>query len=466
MEKENQLNQDILVKITCVWVSVVKQWLVILACVVVSGIAFDVFRTLTYHPVYESVVKISLTENGTTSYKTSDEMASISSTLTYFFSSATARQYVFEACDANAYQVSVGSDDSGGLFLVRVRDQTKKLAYRQLLSLLDFYHEFQDKYHFNGELAIVDSQLINTVPVNALSHRRNLQIGGLTGGMIMLCLIILQSWLKETVKSAEDIHVKVDCRLLSKIPYERKKNHFLAIFKKNRSPILISNLKTGFAYTENVKKLRSKIEASSQKHGYQTIMVTSSVENEGKSSVAVNLAIALAQNDHKVLLIDADLRKPSIHKIFDIKTEHCLNRFLENEASWHDETVYLRKHDLYILTAQQDLKQAEKLLDSPKLAEGLTDMKQYFDFIIIDSSPTRHINDPLLIASVVDATLLVIRQDGTTVEVINDTISRLVSAKNNLIGCVFNQSVTNLFKTSRASDYRYSYYRYGSTSRR
>lgn len=103
-----------------------------------------------------------------------------------------------------------------------------------------------------------------------------------------------------------------------------------------------------------MKKLRSRIEESSRKHGYQSIMVTSVMENEGKSSIAANLAVSLAKGGHHVLMIDADIRKPSLHRILNMETVHSLNAALQGK-DWKEEVVHSERFHMDVLCSSQDL---------------------------------------------------------------------------------------------------------------
>lgn len=188
--------------------------------------------------------------------------------------------------------------------------------------------------------------------------------------------------------------------------------------------------------------------------------MTSTLENEGKSSIAANLALSLAKNDHTVLLIDADIRKPSIHKIFECSnTTQNLNNYLEGNATWDQQVTYL-KENLFLMCAKQDLDNASELLGSTEMANLIKRTSQVFDYVIIDTSPTYGLNEPLELNEMVDASLLVIKQDEATVNMINETINRLVSVKNNLIGCIYNASVADFTKQRMTYGYRYGYNRY------
>mgnify|MGYP000370812753 CR=1 FL=1 len=121
---------------------------------------------------------------------------------------------------------------------------------------------------------------------------------------------------------------------------------------------------------------------------------------------------------------------------------------------------YLNKNDLFVLCAIQDIENAENLLSGERIKQLINNAKKEFDFVIIDTSPIVGINDALIVAEIVDASLLVIKQNEATDYLINDMINRLVSTKNNLIGCIYNASVIDLRKTNKVYGYHYGYNQY------
>lgn len=127
---------------------------------------------------------------------------------------------------------------------------------------------------------------------------------------------------------------------------------------------------------------------------------------------------------------------------------------------------HVKKYTLDVLLAKQDLKEAERLVTQNKIKQLLEEAKQEYDFVIIDSSPVYNINEPLVISEQTDAVLLVIKQNLATVKIVNETISRLVSVKNNLIGSIFNGSVIDLSQEQKTYGYRYRYNRYQTEGRR
>ena len=188
-------------------------------------------------------------------------------------------------------------------------------------------------------------------------------------------------------------------------------------------------------------------------------MVTSTLENEGKSSCTVNLALALAKNGNNVLLIDGDIRKPSIDLIFGLKPDKSFNKYYDGESEWDEQVVHLEKEDLYVLLAEADLKRAEEMVSSEKFKDIINDAREEFDYVIIDTSPCRNLNEPMIIDEYVDASIFVIKQNYAKIEYINETIQRLAAVKGNVIGAIYISSINAGNISSRIG---YGYGRYGS----
>lgn len=208
-----------------------------------------------------------------------------------------------------------------------------------------------------------------------------------------------------------------------------------------------------------MNKLRSKVEASSDKHGYKSFMITSAYENEGKSSVAANLALALAKNGRKVVLVDADFNKPAVFKIFDLDGSKSLNKANEGTSSWRSQVVSDRS-GLDLLPCSQDTLKSEILTNSKKLDEIMKELREEYDFVIVDTSPAYLLNETMAMNELVDATLFIVRQDYATSDVINETIKRLTYVKDNVLGVVFKNVVSEGNKGTSNYNNRYGYNKY------
>lgn len=457
---DSQQNHDFMFKFTCIISSLLKKWKVLFLVMLIFGVSFDVLKTITYVPQYSSSMTaiLKLEEN---TYMQLENARAYIKTLDYIFNGQVVKNYVKEKLNSDDLKMKcyITSVNDTNVVNIKVVSQTKKEAFYGLKHIVNWYQNNTDQYHFSYELDILEEASLNEYPININNHMNNFGKGFIISGLLSVSLLGVIYYLKDNIKMPNDIKYKVDCRLYAKIPKELKKRG-KKFWKRKKEAVLITSLKTSFQYKESIKKLRTKIEESSKKHQYHSIMITSTIENEGKSSIAVNLALSLSKNDYKVLLIDADIRKPSAHKIFQMKTERSLNQYLTGNHSWESQVQYLEKYDLFVMFATQDLNQAEKLLGSEKMKQFINEASQEFDFVIVDTSPCFGLNEPIMINEFVDASLLVVKQNDATVHMINETISRLVNAKNNLIGCIYNANVIDLMKEQKVYGYRYGYNRY------
>ena len=462
---ENRTSRDLIMKLACMISYVLKRWKLIVLIALIGAMGFDTVRTLMYHPRYQASVSATLGSEQNT-YSQLDTTQAYIRSLSYIFNGQNVQSYLQERLgnEDSTLTCSVNSVNDTNVVNISVQADTRRDAWFGLQYVLDWYRTNGDKYHFNYDLNVTQTNPISESPVSANSHVRNLMMGGIGGGVFIAAVLLLLAYFSDTIKTPAEITTRIDCRMLARLPKEHKRRG-IRFWKKNREALLITSLKTSFRYKEAVKKLRSRIEESSRKHGYQTIMVTSVMENEGKSSIAANLAISLAKGGHHVLMIDADIRKPSLDRILNMETEHSLNAALSGK-DWKKEVMHSERFHMDVLCSIQDLENAEKMLSSEQMKKLLEEAKQTYEFVIVDTSPAAGLSDPLIISEHCDASLLVIRQNLAGARRINDTIDRLVTVRNNLIGCIYNGAVFDPLSEQKAYGYRYRYNRYSNEGRR
>lgn len=217
-------------------------------------------------------------------------------------------------------------------------------------------------------------------------------------------------------------------------------------------PIKINNLMLATAreektaVVEEYNKLRSSIIALTKGEKFlNTIMVTSTVSEEGKSMTALNLAISLAkEHDHTVLLVDADLRRPSVHKYLEINPEvglvHCLRDNLPIEKA----LIKTGVGKLVILPAGEAIKDPVDLLSSNRMKEVVSELKQRYPerYVIFDTPPALPFADAGILANIVDATLFVVREGLAKSEDVTKTLEEF--KHHNLLGVIYNDAHTIL----------------------
>ena len=188
---------------------------------------------------------------------------------------------------------------------------------------------------------------------------------------------------------------------------------------------------------EAYRSLRSNIEYSSFDDEYRVIVVTSSVPGEGKSTTSGNLAIALAQSGNSVLLVDCDMRKPSIHKKFKISnaagTAELLlrKRLFEEVANKHNE-------NLTIITAGKIPPNPSEMLASRAMTAFIKEMKEEFKYIILDTPPLQAVTDAQVLSTKADGILLVVKAGSTKKDAVLNSVDLIEKVHGKVIGVVLN----------------------------
>jgi len=209
------------------------------------------------------------------------------------------------------------------------------------------------------------------------------------------------------------------------------------------------------AVVEEYNKLRSTLIALTKGEKFlNTVLVTSSVSEEGKSMTALNLAISLAkEHNHTVLLVDADLRRPSVHKYLDITPEVGLVDCLRDNLPIEKALVKTGICNLVVLPAGGAVKDPVDMLSSDRMKEIVAELKQRYPerYVIFDTPPLLPFADAGVLAGIVDATLFVVREGKVRSE---DVVKSLEDLKgHNLLGIVYNDA--HLFLKSQSYDYYY-----------
>lgn len=206
--------------------------------------------------------------------------------------------------------------------------------------------------------------------------------------------------------------------------------------------------------SEVYRTIRTNIQFSKIDNDMKTILITSSKQDEGKTTVASNLAVSFATlEEKKVLIIDADLRNPSIHKMFNKTNSFGLTDVLTNKKELKKYIQNTELENLQILTTGAIPHNPGEMLESKKIIELIDDLKQDYDYIFIDTSPIGIIMDAGVLANYADGTILVIGYNEVEKERVKLSKERLEKVKANVIGAVFNKYVEK-----RDSYGYYSYY--------
>lgn len=224
---------------------------------------------------------------------------------------------------------------------------------------------------------------------------------------------------------------------------------------ENLNLLTLKNPKSIFS--EAFRTLRTNIQFTSIDKSMKIIVITSTNPDEGKSIVSSNLAVSIAQTEKRVLLVDCDMRKPKIHKIFGITNHDGLTNILMGEKKLDDVSFKggTEIQSLSIVTSGPIPPNPSELLGSRRMKDFLEDMREQFDMIIIDSPPINLVTDSAILSTVADGTIMVVEVGKTDVDAIKNGKELLEKVHANLIGVVLNK-----IPTKGRSYYSYGYYQY------
>ena len=191
--------------------------------------------------------------------------------------------------------------------------------------------------------------------------------------------------------------------------------------------------------SENIKILRTSLQFSSVDKPIKTLMITSSMQGEGKSFISSNLAVSFAALGKRVLIIDCDMRRGSVHKKFGISNLEGLSNFLVDEVSGY--TRYIQNtsiENVYVMTSGIVPPNPSELLSSNRFAKFIDVISEQYDLVVFDTPPVTVVSDACIIASKIDKTVIVAMANKVPVNDVQKTKKKLEEANANIAGVVFN----------------------------
>jgi len=287
------------------------------------------------------------------------------------------------------------------------------------------------------------------------NRRRAVQLALVAGLMLGVGLAFLRNLLDNTVKSPADIEERLNSKTLGLVPYVKAaapkgkskgdsapKRGYLGLLEDNHS-----------RFSESIRTIRTGIALSSIDKPFGILEVTSSIPDEGKTTVAVNLAVALGQLK-RTLIIDADMRRPSLASTLGLPPNaRGLFNLMAGNAELKECIYRHKKSGIAVLPVGQLPPNPLELLSSEKFRNLLSELRDIYGHIVIDTPPTQTVSDALMVGSLSDATIYVVKADSTPIKVIKSGLDRLQQSNANVLGVVLNQVVAG-----KRSEYDYGGY--------
>lgn len=436
-----------------------REWITILLLSIAAALFADIWICATYQPEYKTSTIFVVTAKGMNSniYQNLTSTKDLAQQFTEILGSNVLKKKVAQDIGVNSLDVETSVDlvPETNLITLSVKAKTAAESYRVLRSVMENYNTVSDYAIKNVIIETIQQPSVAMSPSNPLNEKRMVLKVFLIAAGCLIVLVAGISYIRDTIKNPGEVSSKLDTRLLGTIAYEKKSKSLSMNRKKGYLSMLISNPLRSFAYVESSKMAASRVRSYMDKEQAKVLLVTSVMENEGKSTVAANLALSLAQEGNRVMLMDCDFRKPAQFKIFDVRDneETDLGDVLINHKSadriirnWNDS-------NLYMILNKTSSNSIETLLKSTTLKQIIAFCRERMDYVVVDTSPLALVADTEELAQMTDASVLVVRQDTVLAKDINDAIDILNNTRGKVIGCILNGTASQ--STGGNSHYRY-----------
>lgn len=284
---------------------------------------------------------------------------------------------------------------------------------------------------------------------SAPNNRLNLALGGALGWALGVGLALLRTVLDTKVRGEGDLHRVTDAPILGGIAFDGD---------ATKKPLLTQAPPQG-PRAESFRQLRTNLQFAHVSHGSKAVLVTSSLPGEGKSTTAINLAIAVAQSGQSVVLVDADLRRSRVADYLGLEKNAGLTTALMGKIGVSELLQHWGEDQLYVLTAGQTPPNPSELLGTEAMKNLILQLEQDFGAVIIDAPPLLPVTDAAVLAQQVGGVILMVGSSRVKLPDLEKSLNSLEMVKADVLGVVMN------FLPVKGPDaYAYSYYNYEPTS--
>ncbi len=324
---------------------------------------------------------------------------------------------------------------------------------------------------------VVDYAVVPSSP-SSPSYVKNTILGFLLGLVLGVGMIVLRELFDISVRTEEDVAKVCAHPILASVPdmaapakggsyyggkhRSKKKGGIHVAGKAALKPQAMIGDKLSFTASEAYKLLRTKLQFSFADDGCRVIGLSSALSGEGKSLTSVNLACALAQLNKKVILIDCDMRRPTLAEKLRISKMPGLSSYLTGQCALMElvqpYSPDAKKTFLHVITAGQNPPNPVELLSSARMERMLDALRKSYDYVIIDLPPVGEVSDAMAVAKQTDGMLLVVRQNYCDRVVLSDAVRQFEFIGTRILGVVFNCTAehTNKYGKRYASSYEHN----------
>ena len=430
-----------------------RLWLLVLILTAVSTVLFYYRTTTRYTPTFvaEATVSVEIVNGGIYANKnTAEQMGLI---FPYILTSGALSDVIASDLGLSSVPgtINVSCIKGTNLLTITVTSWNANYAYDVLQSVLNNYPAVAQFVVGQTELKVIDDSGIPIDSGRESVIRGSIRKGALLGFALGLLCVLLHLVVFRTVRNENELRSLLNTPCLGTLPFYQKKQRRSA----TRTEINILQDGENSDYVEAVRLVRTRLER--QMEDKKVLMVTSSISGEGKSTVAANLAISMARKGKRVVLVDCDLRNPTVSQIFGLKgTYPGLVSILRGQSSLRDSLVAVTDHGnplgLTLLPGGEREPRLVEILSSEAMENLIKTLREYADVVILDTPPSAMLVDAMMLVRYVDAVAYVVMSDFARRRYIFEGVEELTTAGAPIVGCILNGG------TTRGG--RYGYYGY------
>jgi succinoglycan biosynthesis transport protein ExoP len=407
--------------------------------------------SLVYKPDYPKMIKLK-DEMKQLKSQLSAEVKTVLATLKKDHALALKREDFFRTAVEDYKKQALNMSDKMVQYQIIKRDaDTNKELYNGILQRLK-------ETGINANLARSNIQVLDKADTPAVPYKpdwkKSLLLAFFIGFFGGIGLAFFTDYLDNTVKTPDDVEKTILLPTLGLVPYFPKTEDngvrpLVAPFDKKTSSLL-----------EAYRSIGTYIQFASPERPPQVILTTSAKRAEGKTTTSVNLATILASSQGRGIIIDGDLRKPAVHKVFEVDNSSGLTAFLTGHIDFDNGLIQeTRIPHLDVITAGIIPPNPSQLLDSSRMRELINALLPLYSFIIIDAPPVLGLSDTLILSTMTDGVIIVVRSGDTARDSVIQARKLLKGVNSRILGVVLNGVKESDLKYGSYS-YYYSYYYY------
>lgn len=329
-------------------------------------------------------------------------------------------------------QATAASVADTNMMVLSVTSSNAQDAYDYLCAIMKYYPQIASNIVDNPQIKVITSPEVATAPYNSFSDAQTLLEGALLGAALALLIIFICSVLARTIQTTDELKTAVNIPLLVALPKVTLKKR-----RSKKAPLITTDSDPNM--NESFRGLRMKIKKMMADSKQKTILITSTMAGEGKTTVAINIALSLMQEDHKVLILDADLRSQTVATSLGEKHAGAgLMECMRNEnTSIFD---YIRTSEDYGIdyVSGRSTDKRHYSINADRLKSILRQLSERYDYIVIDTPPQDIVSDSAALSRCADCVLYVVRQDNVQKSQIINAITAMHEKDITIHGVIFN----------------------------